>query len=213
MSISYPLTFPTGHIVNISLKAQSTVAASSSPFTGQVQVQEYSARFWVADISLPPMLRASSEDWISFLLKLGGRRGTFLLGDPAGTTPRGVATGTPLVKGSGQSGIGYATDLITDGWTPSTTGILKAGDYIQIGTGSSARLLKNLTDVNSNVSGEATLTLWPFLPIISGVGVADNAPIYVNSCVGNFRLDTNISSFDIGEAGIYGINFSAVSVV
>jgi hypothetical protein len=50
----------------------------------------------------------------------------------------GVATGTPLVNGANQN-VTYATakdtntqSLITDGWTNSTTGILKAGDVFTI---------------------------------------------------------------------------------
>ena len=56
------------------------------------------------------------------------------------THTKGVATGTPLINGASQS---YTTptsaeltantyDLITDGWTNSTTGIVKAGDVFTI---------------------------------------------------------------------------------
>lgn len=197
MAISYPLSLPSTDIAQVRLVANSMVGISQSPFTAVQQVYKYTGQYWEADISLPPMKRAVAEYWISFLLKLNGSYGTFLLGDPNGATPRGVATGTPLVKGANQTG----SDLITDGWTISTTGILKAGDYIQIGN----YLHKVLDDVNSDSSGNATLTLFPDLR----TSPADNATITVNSAKGLFRLSSGQTSWDINEASIYGITFAA----
>lgn len=197
MAISYPLSLPSTDIAQVRLVANSMVGISQSPFTAVQQVYKYTGQYWEADISLPPMKRAVAEYWISFLLKLNGSYGTFLLGDPNGATPRGVATGTPLVNGANQTG----SDLITDGWTTSTTGILKAGDYIQIGN----YLHKVLDDVNSDSSGNATLTLFPDLR----TSPADNATITVNSAKGLFRLSSGQTSWDINEASIYGITFAA----
>lgn len=202
MSISYPLSLPTNKkLAQIRLTANDIVGVSQSPFTAAQQVYKYTGQFWEAEVSLPAMKRADAEYWISFLLKLNGAYGTFLLGDPNGGTARGVATGTPLVKGGSQTG----NELITDGWTPSTTGILKAGDYIQLGTASSAKLHKVLDDVNSNASGEATLLLWPDLR----AAPSDNASVVVSNAVGVFRLTSNAQAFNIDEATFYGITFAA----
>ena len=202
MAISYPLALPTTTgIAKIRISANNVVGVSQSPFTAKQQVYKYTGQFWEAEISLPPMKRSDAEYWISFLLKLNGSYGTFLLGDPNGATARGVATGTPLVKGASQTG----SELITDGWTTSTTGILKAGDYIQLGSGSSAKLHKVLDDVNSDSSGNATLTLWPDLRSAP----ADNAEIVVSGAKGLFRLSTNQQDWDVNEASIYGMTFPA----
>ena len=202
MAISYPLALPvTTGIAKIRIAANNTVGVSVSPFTAKQQVYKYTGQFWEAEISLPPMKRSDAEYWISFLLKLNGSYGTFLLGDPNGATARGVATGTPLVKGASQTG----SELITDGWTPDTTGILKAGDYIQLGTGDSSRLHKILDDVDSNSSGEATLTLWPDLRSAP----ADNAAIVVSGAKGVFRLSTNQQDWNVNEASVYGMTFPA----
>jgi hypothetical protein len=202
MAISYPLALPTvTGLAKIRLIANNVVGVSQSPFTAKQQVYKYTGQFWEADISLPPMKRADAEYWISFLLKLNGSYGTFLLGDPNGATARGAATGTPLVKGADQTG----SELITDGWTTSTTGILKAGDYVQIGSSSSSRLHKVLDDVNSDSSGNATLTLWPDLR----EAPSDNAAIVVSSPKGLFRLNDNAQNWDVNEASIYGITFGA----
>lgn len=202
MAVTYPLAIPTNKgLAKVRLTANNVVGVSQSPFTARQQVYKYTGQFWEADISLPPMKRADAEYWISFLLKLNGSYGTFLLGDPNGAIARGVATGTPLVKGANQTG----SDLITDGWTPNTTGILKAGDYIQLGTGSTSLLHKVLDDVNSDGSGNATLTLWPDLRSAP----SDNAAIVVSAPKGVFRLTAGQQSWDINEATFYGITFGA----
>jgi hypothetical protein len=202
MAITYPLSLPTNKgLAKIRLTANNVVGVSQSPFTAKQQIYKYTGQFWEAEISLPPMKRADAEYWISFLLKLNGSYGTFLLGDPNGGTARGVATGTPLVNGGSQSG----NELVTDGWTNSTTGILKAGDYIQLGSDSSSQLYKVLDDVNSNGSGEATLTVWPDLR----TSPADNAAITVSNAKGVFRLSSNAQAWDINEATFYGMTFAA----
>jgi hypothetical protein len=202
MAVTYPLALPTTTgIAKVRLAANNVVGISQSPFTAKQQVYKYTGQFWEAEISLPPMKREEAEYWISFLLKLNGSYGTFLLGDPNGGTARGVATGTPLVKGASQTG----NQLITDGWTINTTGILKAGDYIQLGSGDTAKLHKVLDDVNSDSSGNATLTLWPDLRSAP----SDNAAIVVSNPKGLFRLSTSQQDWNVNEASIYGMTFPA----
>lgn len=120
----------------------------------------------------------------------------------------GVKTGTPLVNGADQNVTYEASTgtpsqtLVTDGWTNSTTGILKAGDVITIagvfavnpvpGEGTTGKLVMPylqqftvLADANSGAStGPATITISP--PIITSgpqqtvsAAPADNAAITV----------------------------------
>lgn len=79
----------------------------------------------------------------------------------------GALGGTPLMNGSTAAG---ATQIVTDGWTNSVTGVLKAGDVISIAgvyavnpqtrqtTGQLAQFSVQ-ADVDSNGSGQATITL------------------------------------------------------
>ena len=114
----------------------------------------------------------------------------------------GVATGTPLVNGADQN-VTYATAkntnsqaLNTDGWTNSTTGILRAGDVFTIAGVNSVNPVSKadngflqqfvvLEDANSGAStGPAVLTISPAI-ITSGPyqtvtqAPADNAAITV----------------------------------
>lgn len=206
MTISYPLTLPTHTgIAAISLRAVNAVVYSRSPFTFAGQAFAYPGQMWQADVTLPPMKRADAEQWVAWLLSLRGQLGTFLLGDPLGATARGTPTGTPLVKGAGQTGGG----LEIDGATSSVTNWLRAGDYIQLGSGSSARLHKVLQNVNSDASGNVSLDIWPHIR----TAPADNAAVTVSSAKGLFRLATNEQDWSIDAASIYGVTFSAMEAV
>lgn len=204
--ISYPLTLPahTG-IAQIELRATNAVAYSRSPFSFAGQAFAYSGQMWQADVTLPPMKRADAEQWVAWLVSLRGQLGTFLLGDPLGATPRGVATGTPLIKGGSQTG----GTILIDGATTSVTGWIKAGDYVQIGSGLTARLHKVLVDANSDASGNVTLELWPHVR----TAPADNAAVTVSNAKGLFRLSSNEQAWSINEASIYGISFGAMEAI
>jgi len=157
------------------------VSSFSSPFTYQQQVYAHPGQMWTGEFELPPMSRAEAAPWVAALVSLNSSEGTFYYGDPAWATPQGVGTGTPLVKGASQTGY----DLITDAWTPSTTGIVKAGDWLQIGATTAMKLHMIMADANSAATtGETTLTLWPKLR----ASPADNLAVTVTSPKGIWRL-------------------------
>lgn len=206
MAITYPVSFPSSiGLANINIRARNVVGISSSPFTGQQQVYKHQGQWWEAEVSLPPMKRADAEQAVAFLLKMNGQYGTFLLGDKSSTAPRGVGTGTPLVNGASQTG----DELITDGWTPSTTGILKAGDWIQLGSGSTTRLYKVLDDVDSDGSGNATINIFPNLRSSPD----DDAVITVSNTQGLWRLASNEAEYSIDNMSVYGITFACVEAL
>lgn len=206
MATTYPLALPshTG-LRAIELRATNAVAYSRSPFTFAGQAFAHPGQMWQADVTLPPMKRADAEQWVAWLVSLRGQLGTFLMGDPIGETARGAATGTPLVNGADQTG----GSLVIDGATNSITGWLKAGDYIQLGSGSTATLHKVLADANSDGSGNVTLDIWPHIR----TAPADNATVTVSNTVGRWRLASNESSWSVNEAAIYGISFTAMEAV
>lgn len=208
MAITFPLTLPTATgFKALTVTPESMVAITESPWTGYQQVQRNQGQRWIFDVTLPTMVRADASEWESFFLSLNGQEGTFTMGDPRGSTPRGAGTGTILVKGASQSG----QTLLVDGCTINITGILKKNDYIQLGSGSSARLYRQLVDTNSDGSGNATLTLWP--RITTANIPADNAPVTVLSTVGLFRLDDANVPFAVDNALHSDYKFKAKSVV
>lgn len=204
MAESYPLSLPTvSGFTQVRLVARSAVGVSTSPFSYKEQVYRHPGQRWEAELTIPPLRRESAEEWLSFLMRLRGRFGTFLLGDPLGATPRGSAAtvpGTPLVNGADQTG----DELAIDGLPTSETGYLLAGDYIQLGSGGDSRLYKVLENVNTNASGEATLNIWPALRS----SPADNASVTVSNAKGLFRLASNETDWDANQLGIYGATFA-----
>jgi hypothetical protein len=203
---TYPLSFPshTG-VRNVELRAINAVIYEMSPFTFAGQAQASSGQMWQADVTLPPMKRADAAIWIAWLVSLRGRFGTFTMGDSRSCVPQGAIGGTPLVNGADQTG----ETLNIDGCTADVTDWLKAGDYIQLGAAGTATLHKVLEDVNTNGSGEATLSLWPHIR----TAPADNATVTVTNAVGRFRLASNETAWSINEAAIYGITFSAMEAI
>lgn len=208
MAITYPLALPTiKGIRAIRLTAKNSVGVSTSPFSYTQQVYKHQGQRWQAEVALPSMPRAEAEEWFSFLVKLNGQYGTFLLGDPH-AAPRGSASstpGTPVVNGASQTG----GTLAIDGLPASATGYLKAGDYIQVGSGATAKLHKVLNDVDTNGSGEATLDIWPDLRS----SPTNDATVVVSDAVGTFRLSTNEIGVDINEIEHFGIVFAATEAL
>jgi hypothetical protein len=206
MAISYPLSMPTNFgMSKIELRAVNAVAYSQSPFTFAGQVHAYAGQTWQADITLPNMKRDYAEEWVAFLVAMRGQYGTFLLADPLGKVARGTPTGTPVVKGASQLGGTFTLD----GATPSVTGWLKAGDYIQLGSSSGSRLHKVLLSADSDGSGNVTLELWPHIR----TAPTDNTAVIVSNASGLFRLASNEQAWSINEISSYGIAFGAMEVI
>lgn len=199
MAITYPLALPTATgIKSITWTMVNATAYSESPFTFAGQTHAYTGERWEADISLPRMKRAQAEQWISFLISLRGRFGSFLLNDPDATSPRGTATAATI---SGAAGDRTISATVTSGQT------LLAGDYIQLGTGSDSTLHKVIQDFTGSGSA-ANLEIWPSLRKTRSAVSAD-----LTSASGLFRLGSNETSWSADEVSTYGITFGAVEVV
>lgn len=204
MAITYPLSLPAAPSsrgpARINIIMSDAVGVSASPFTFKQQVQLHDGSGFAVEVTVPPLTPAEAGPWIAFLAALRGRYGTFLAGDPSRATPQGAASGVPVVNGSNQTG----SALVTKGWTAGVTGILKAGDHISI----SNHLYVVLEDADSDLSGEATLTLWPEIRQVGGY--ADNTTIVVSSPKQEFRLASNIRGYSVGTDHNIDVSFSGV---
>jgi hypothetical protein len=191
MAISYPLALPTHTgFSEVELRASNAVAYSRSPFTFAGQAFAYSGQMWQANITLPPMRRADAEQWIAWLVSLRGQLGTFLLGDNISCDPRGTATSATISGSAGDNSV-----------TVAMSGTLLAGDYFQLGSGTTATLHKVLQDQD----GDGTLEIWPAIRSNQSTSSAT-----LSSAQGVFMLSTNEQSWSISNAAVYGISFSAM---
>lgn len=198
---TYPLTFPSIPVTMSSFRYMNLTPSNTSPFTGEMQVYRNQGAWWEGEITFKPMTREEARLVQSFLIDLDGKFGTFLYCDPdydAGGM-FGVG-GTINVNGASQSG----NSLTVDGMTISTNGILKKGDYFQIGTGSSARLYMATEDLDSDSAGEGTLYFKPRLRL----SPPDNEPIVTGSPKGCFRLAENQSQWGADQSSVHTISIS-----
>ena len=128
-------------------------ARVSSPFSLQMQVQDWGGRAWAYDITLTPAMGEDGRRISMFFDALSGSLGVFLLADPSIVQSVG---GSPVVKGAGQSG----STLEIEGLTPSEPAF-KAGDFFSLGTGMTTRLYRVTADVAADASGEGAVPIIP----------------------------------------------------
>ena len=194
MALSYPLATPTTiGIESIELRAVNAVAVSQSPFTYKQQIVSHGGQKWEASVNIPSVHRDKAAEWKAMLVGLKGQVGTFLLGDPDYATPQGTVSSCVL---SGNVGDDTASVVMT--------GTLKAGDYIQLGSGANSKLHQVLLDQD----GDGSIEIWPSLR-----SDYSSSTVIFNSPKGVFRLATNMTSWSINNASIYGISFEAVEAV
>ncbi|MEK7767926.1 MAG: hypothetical protein AAB368_16975 [bacterium] len=189
---------PSTAFARLTLKAANFAAIASSQFTAQQQVFEHAGELWAAEITLPPMDRATAAPWFAILAALRGQSGTFFLGDPKAATPRGTVSGSLQVNGAHAAGSKTLA-------LKTATGTLKAGDYLQIGSGASQRLYMVLADLTLAATAE-------IFPRLREAAAGDAAVTYTN-CKGVFRLAGNERGWDVSPAGIYSLGFSAVEAI
>jgi hypothetical protein len=193
MAITYPISLPTSlGVRSITWRQRSVVALGRSPFTGQQQVYRHAGQWWEVSVTYPAVKNpAVAEAMVAALASLNGSEGTFMLGDSVQKVPRGTISGTVNV---GAGATKDSTVLPLSGGS----GVFAVGDWLQIST----HLYKVLKVNSGNVD------VWPRLRQAYSSGTA----ITYNNPKGVFRL-TDGQSWDVNEAKVYGISFTAVEAI
>lgn len=195
LAITYPLALPTTPAPSrTKFELRYMVGVGQSPFSGYSQAHDWGGRLWMAEVVLPPMLRAAADQWIAFAAKLRGRYGYFQMGDWDRRAARG-SPGSPLVNGGSQVG----NTLVVDGM--GAGGTLKIGDHFQLEN----RLYMIVADATADGSGNATLQFEPALRS----SPADNAALTVSAPKGLFRMADNSMPWDADAIGVHGLAFRA----
>lgn len=204
MAIAYPLALPTSvGLTRFRPVHAHATATEVSPWTFQTLIQEHPGKVLRVECTVAMAARTKAAPWYAFKAALKGTKGTFLMGDPSARTPLGVATGTPTVF----TAVPKRSEVIyTTGWTPSVAGILKAGDWMQIGN----RLYQLLQDTPSDSGGRADFEVFP--PVREALSAA--TPVLTTNTVGLFRLDAAEQvPYEVTADGVYAIDFSAVEAI
>lgn len=201
MAITYPITLPSSGIASVEWRSVNATVVSQSPFTYRQQVVAHGGQRWEATVNLAPMSRDTAAAWKAALVSLRGTEGTMLLGDPSYALPRGTLR-TSVSNPASVTGTAGDKD-ITIAMTDNTETLL-AGDFIQIGTSAGAELYQVLEDL----TGDGDVEIFPNLRTTYSA-----EPLQTNDSKGVFRLASNISSWSIDNASIYGISFEVVEAI
>lgn len=190
------MSLPTTKIRDVTIRAITKTALSESPYSGVEQAYEYDYQKWALDINYPPLTQTQAQELIGYLLSLNGRANTFTFTLPDAAFPiLGNAFANGLVNGGSQTG----SSVESDGWPANMESLLKAGDYIGI----NGRLYMVTADVDSDASGEATISIWPNIRAIN-----DNDEIKITERSSTFRLTSPNIEYNINIAKAYGVSIS-----
>lgn len=118
---------------------------------------------WRLKAIFPLMTRAQMAPLFAYAASMRGRLTTFDFVSVSHSTPLGVATGAPKVYGVHLEGV---TAITTYDWTPSTTGIMKAGDLIKFSNHSKVYMVTEDAD-SGGAPAYSTLNITP--PLVNAL--------------------------------------------
>ncbi|MGA9855754.1 MAG: hypothetical protein WBR29_10805 [Gammaproteobacteria bacterium] len=127
------LTFPalSANPSKLDWKLNRFDARNVSPLSGTFQDVVRPGAYWSCEMSWNVLSYADSQLLMAWSAQMS--RGGFRTALPNyAYVIQGSGAGTPVVDGASQTG----TSLTTDGWTPSSSNVLKAGDMFNVYAGS-----------------------------------------------------------------------------
>ena len=208
MAITYPITLPVSPS-EYTVNNMTITSMTTSIFTGEQYVYSHQGQWWEISMKFGIGDKNIRGGLVAALTSLQGKYGTFYFEPKGGEAiSRGIPAGSPVVDGNSQLG----NDLATTGWTSNLTGALKAGDWIQVGVYSETttpRLYRVLSDVDTDESGNANITVFPRIRVGTLTG---DSIIYTNP-KGIFRMVGDFS-YTFSPGSIYKeINLTAREVL
>ncbi len=200
MSGAFPTT-KKPRVFNFSSNRPNTTAYTLS---GKRSVKQFAAQYFSFSVQLPPMNQSDFMPFYAFLTKQKGSFGSFTFEYPLDN--QGADKGQTDILVNALSGLSIGSSTIAmDGFTASTTGVLKAGDFIKFAN--DTKIYMVTADANSNASGEADILIEPPLQdaLVNNEAVTVNKPsfkvalmqddvMYSTDASGFFTL-----SFDVRE--------------
>lgn len=224
MSGSFP-TSPAPSSVDISSEYQTLVTTAQS---GKRHARKLGSHRWKMRVSFPTMTQAQFREIIAFCMEQEGEYGTFTFTSPESNTPRGVATGAPVVNGDTSAG---SNILYVNGIDISITDAVKAGDYFKVSghnkvymvtsdanSGSTSYLLKEdggkiLKEDGGGIllesTGQATFSFYPALLY----DVADNETVTLTNVPFTMALSNDVQRFAVRPPLLYSYEIDLIEVI
>ena len=171
--------------------------------SGKKQVRQIGSQYFSFTVAMPPLQQEKSQEVFAFLQKQKGSFETFTIQLP--TQNRGADKSNTSVKVVGAHNTTDNT-ISLDGFTASTTGVLKAGDLIKFSHG---KVYMVQSDISSDGSGAATVTIEPNLVET----LADNEAVIMNQPSFTVYLPSEEILYATDPTGFYSISFDVREVI
>jgi hypothetical protein len=172
--------------------------------SGRRQVRQIGSQYFSFTVAMPPMQYNDAMDVFAFLTKQKGSYETFTIQYPTDNRGAGKAETDILVNGAHSASDG-TIDL--DGFAVSTSGVLKAGDFIKFANHSKVYMVQ--ADCDSDATGATTVLLEPNLVTT----LANNEAVTVNKPSFTVYLKTPDILFNTDAQGFYTIQFDVREVI
>ena len=153
---------------------------------------------------MPPLNEDDAMDIFAFLQKQKGSFETFTIQLPIQN--RGADKSSTSVQVVGAHNAADST-ISLDGFTASTTGVLKAGDLIKFSGHSKVYMVE--TAINSDAGGAATVTIEPNLVST----LADNEAVTLNQPAMTVYLPDQDILYATDPSRVYFISFDVREVI
>jgi len=199
MSGTFPSS-PAPSSVSISSNQNTIVSTTSS---GRRQARQIDGQRFRLTAKFPVMSRTEFAPILAFIVKQRSQVESFQFVPPTLDDSLGVASGVIRVNGAILAGV---TSVAIDGMANSTNGVFKAGDFFRF-TGQT-KVYMVMADVNSNGSGQGTLTFEP--PLRSNV--SDNAILIYSNVDFTVGLTGDVQEFNISTENYYQYEIDLIEV-
>lgn len=174
----------------------------STSHSGRRNVRQLGAQRWKLTGTYSNLTRDQFMPLYAFSISQDGMYGSFDLVPEDLSTPRGAASGTPVVNGASQSG----KSLITSGWDPSIT-VLKEGDVFKLSTTNKVYMITS--DCVSDGTGGCTLSFSPALT----TSPADLEALVVANVPFKVQFDSNMVKYAAAKPLLYSFDVSFIEVL
>ena len=200
MSGAYPTT-KKPRVFNFTSNRPNNTAYTLS---GKRSVKQFAAQYFSFSVQMPPMKQTDFQQYYAFLVKQKGSFEDFTFEYPLDNL--GADKGETDILANGVHAIGDST-IAMDGFSVSTDDVLKGGDLIKFSGHDKVYMVTG--DANSNVSGQATVSIEPPLQ----AALADNEAVTVNKPSFTVALVQDDVLYSTDAAGFFTLSFDVREVL
>ena len=172
--------------------------------SGRRAVRQIGSQYFMFTVSMPPMNQDSAMDIFAFLQKQKGSFESFQIKIPLQN--RGAEKSSTAVKVVGSHSATDST-IALDGFSASTSGVLKAGDLIKFAGHTKVYMVQS--DIDSDGSGAATVLIEPGIVTT----LADNEVVTMNQPDITVYLTSEDIMYSVDRNSIFNISFDVREVI